>query len=329
MSPPHGRRSSRDCRGGTWKSTFGCLFRHYRFISMKDAVDMLTGRKPVVPHSVVITFDDAYRNHLTHALPITQQYGAPAMVFVPTGLVESRKPFWFDRLDFCLQHAPADGRIVHLAGASIRLCSRDRQAFRRAFKTFKETAKSACSSDIRFLQEAERLMSSLEAESRLRLESIIEQDKWSAVLSWNDLWRTDYGCVAFGSHTVNHTRLGLVDSEKAHAELAQSKEAIERHTGRPCVYLCYPNGSFNEDTVSLAKACGYEAALTSREGSNRVGDDVMRLRRISVPMQASSTELLAQVCGLSDAIWNLKSRFMSLLRSPAWRGVNSTADSFE
>src|SRR5258708_2050888 len=36
------------------------------------------------PKSALITFDDAYRNNLTVALPIMQPLGIPGVVFVPT-----------------------------------------------------------------------------------------------------------------------------------------------------------------------------------------------------------------------------------------------------
>src|SRR5262245_47950086 len=61
------------------------LSNYYHFISLEDAVSMLTGRKPVRPYSLVLTFDDGYRNNIKHALPILRRYGVPATFFVATG----------------------------------------------------------------------------------------------------------------------------------------------------------------------------------------------------------------------------------------------------
>jgi len=60
------------------------LSKHYRFVPLLDAVEMLGGRRPIQPYSLVLTFDDGYRNNITHALPILRRHSAPATFFVPT-----------------------------------------------------------------------------------------------------------------------------------------------------------------------------------------------------------------------------------------------------
>ena len=89
-------------RSGCWRDTIA-------FVSLGDAVEMLAGRKPLVPYSLVLTFDDGYRNNITHALPLLRRNQVPATIYLATGHVEERRPFSFDRLDYALQHAaPAD-----------------------------------------------------------------------------------------------------------------------------------------------------------------------------------------------------------------------------
>src|SRR4051812_40637037 len=50
------------------------LSRYYRFVSLDDAVAMLVGKLPLQPYSIVLTFDDGYRNNFTHALPILRRH---------------------------------------------------------------------------------------------------------------------------------------------------------------------------------------------------------------------------------------------------------------
>ena len=51
------------------------LGRHYRFVSIDDAVDMIAGRKPALSNALTLTFDDGYRNNLTEALPVLEKQG--------------------------------------------------------------------------------------------------------------------------------------------------------------------------------------------------------------------------------------------------------------
>src|SRR5712692_7836711 len=40
------------------------LSRHYRFVTLQDAVEMVIGQRRDRPFSLAITFDDGYRNHI-------------------------------------------------------------------------------------------------------------------------------------------------------------------------------------------------------------------------------------------------------------------------
>ena len=48
--------------------------------------------------SVVITFDDGYRNNLTNALPVLRQHGFPATIFVVTDLIDKTDENGLERL---------------------------------------------------------------------------------------------------------------------------------------------------------------------------------------------------------------------------------------
>ncbi|WP_433374052.1 glycosyltransferase [Actinoplanes sp. CA-142083] len=53
----------------------------YTFIDGDDLLEHLEGR-PLKPRSVLLTFDDAYESMLTHAAPVLEKHGIPAVVCV-------------------------------------------------------------------------------------------------------------------------------------------------------------------------------------------------------------------------------------------------------
>jgi len=281
------------------------LSKKYRFVSLSDAVEMLQGRKPMQPYSLVLTFDDGYRNNFTHALPVLRRYNAPVTFFVPTGFLNNPRPFWWDRLDYALQHAKVNGREVSIDSFTMRLDSCNRERLCESYKRLRRTAKQQQMSDYNFLREMEKLTINLEQESGHSLAGIQNEDDWSAIMSWEKIRNNCNGNVTIGSHTVDHIRLGLAEKKITIDQLVQSKRDIEIQTGKPCQSLCYPNGSFNDETVLLAKECGYLCGVTTKEGLNKPGDDVMKLVRINVPSNVSTSNLLARICRLYQSLSSL------------------------
>ena len=60
------------------------LSRHRRVVPLSQALTELASGT-VRPDTVVVTFDDGYRDNLTHALPVLKEFGLPATVFITTG----------------------------------------------------------------------------------------------------------------------------------------------------------------------------------------------------------------------------------------------------
>jgi peptidoglycan/xylan/chitin deacetylase (PgdA/CDA1 family) len=289
------------------------LSKYYTFVSLDTAVQMLAGKEPLLPNSLVLTFDDGYRNNVTQAWPVLRRLGVPACIFVATGHVERRQPFWFDRLDYVLQHACVDSREFQAGGRTIRMLAGSRGQLRESYRDLREAAKVARRNNREMLQELEGISATLEAETGHKLGDIFETDPWSAVLAWEEIKAAFGDGLIFGSHTVDHVRLAKVDEDMARDQLARSKQMMEAHTNRPCLHLAYPYGSYNGRVAEIARECGYVAGLTTEEGPNRVGAELMTLRRYALPLQASETDLLAHVSGLSAAINRVKKLFLSLL----------------
>jgi peptidoglycan/xylan/chitin deacetylase (PgdA/CDA1 family) len=280
------------------------LSARYQFVSLGEAVAMVSGRAPIKPHSLAVTFDDGYRNQITHAMPILRKWGVPGIFFLATGHIESRRPFWFDRLDFAIQQESGQGQVVRIGDAMVSLGG-DRETLRRSYKSLRDLAKAVDREDHLMLREFEEIATSLENASGRRLADILEGDDWASVLSWDEVRGALAEDVEFGSHTVDHVRLDRVSSEIIADQLTRSREAIEAHTGRPCRYLCYPNGSVNGEVAVIAGRCGYEAAVTTAVGLNRPGEALMLLKRINFPEQGSTAETLAEVSGFSQFLSGL------------------------
>jgi len=106
--------------------------------------------------------------------------------------------------------------------------------------------------------------------------------------------------VDFQAHTITHPILPACSDEKAEREIRDCKAELERDYGFNIHALAFPNGDYTEREINLARKAEYSCALTLDCGFNDQNTDLFRLRRISVPDEASISELLVKSSGLWD-----------------------------
>jgi len=277
------------------------LSQYYNFISLTEATEMLAGTRPLIPNSLVLTFDDGYRNNLSFALPILRQFKIPATIFLCTANVTEQIPLWFDRLDYAVQSMNNDGISRHGIPELEEINFSNRDTLVHSFISFLRREKTRYPTDMAMRSAILNLTDRMEQRSGHGLAEIFINDPWSRVLSWDDI-RQAKSEIHFGSHGVNHPQLKLTPPDITKKELTESREIIEFHTGRPCRHFAYPYGSFNKEVILLAKSCQYLSAVTTIYGLNKQGSELLTLRRIAFPHAQSSMGILAAVSGLSS-LW--------------------------
>jgi hypothetical protein len=156
----------------------------------------------------------------------------------------------------------------------------------------------------------------------------IEEDEThrEVFMSWEDVAaaRNDES-LRFESHSVNHPNLLDVTPEEARREMTESKEAIERRTGREVTSFCYPMGYYSDEIKAMVRSAGYRSATTVRFGLNKCGDDPMELKRIAVhtaPLCVFATELcgIYRFGAMMKRFDLLKSRLKEIRRNHAGTG---------
>lgn len=79
-----------------FKSHLLALKRKFTFITPDEFKDSLIQNHPI-PNSILLTFDDGYANNLLSALPILEELNIPALFFVTTYPLKSKKhSFWWN-----------------------------------------------------------------------------------------------------------------------------------------------------------------------------------------------------------------------------------------
>ena len=70
--------------------------KHYRAISLQTLVRKIHNKEILDPNTVVITFDDGYRDNFLYAAPILKKYNVPATFFVTSGYINTNRIYSWD-----------------------------------------------------------------------------------------------------------------------------------------------------------------------------------------------------------------------------------------
>ncbi|ULQ54438.1 polysaccharide deacetylase family protein [Flavihumibacter fluvii] len=111
--------------------------------------------------------------------------------------------------------------------------------------------------------------------------------------------------VTIGSHTVTHPILKNCGQERQRDELRNSKNWLDEKLMQHTQYLAYPNGDYDETTLTIAAAEKYRLGFTTKPG--RI--NLKNLNRLEIPRYAVNDEggyfeNLAKINGLWQAVFN-------------------------
>ncbi len=107
-------------------------------------------------------------------------------------------------------------------------------------------------------------------------------------MNWDDIRAMRKNNISIGSHTVTQSWLPSLNEKGIREELAGSKNAIERATGKPVKILSYPVGAFDERVKKIAKETGYTGAVATNPGKKYSAADSYALKRIRISMTSNN-----------------------------------------
>jgi peptidoglycan/xylan/chitin deacetylase (PgdA/CDA1 family) len=253
-----------------FKDQMEYLAANFHVCSLEHALERMIN-KDVPDNTIVVTFDDGYRDNYLNAFPILNELSIPATIFLTTDAIDSQRVIWHDRVFSAFRETDVktlEGFGYHSRKYSL-LTLEEKLVAQRDFLEF-----------IRTLDNHGRL---LWIEFLLeKLEVVDHKELPELMLSWEEVKIMFDSGISFGSHTVSHPILSKISVDDLREEIQESKTIIEQRLGVPITNFAYPNGmerDFNEYTKRVLKESGYACALTTKFGTNDSNQDLFELRR--------------------------------------------------
>ena len=257
------------------------LRKNFDIISLPYLLDCFKNGYRLDPLSVLITFDDGYKNNREIVWPFLSSLEIPFSVFISTRHIEEgiRFPTYYLRAALF----SSESTSLHVRGIN--------ESF--DISTWEKRVKAKNYLEVLIKNSPQHVVAQVIQE----LKGSIPGERWAEIngrfhsdqpMTWDDVKHLSDSGVAIGSHCHDHFILHSQQSRsEIHHQIATSKGLIETKVG-PCVYLSYPEGGSSGLDASVLGAmadCHYELGFTSVGGEIREGLNPFLLPRLGTSPQ--------------------------------------------
>jgi peptidoglycan/xylan/chitin deacetylase (PgdA/CDA1 family) len=230
---------------------------------------LATGKLPA--RAVSLTFDDGYADNHDHALPVLARHGLTATFFIASGFLDGGR-MWNDSI-----------------AESIRRCGSDSLDLSATVAGSLGVLPLASANDRR------KAVASIIRASKYQPLAI--RDDWVSTVAQRcaaelpvDLMMTSEQVrvlhqrgMTIGAHTVSHPILRGLSLPSLISEIDDGRRALQQIVGAPVRLFAYPNGrpgvDYDEETVSVVKELGFDAAVSTAWRAAGRKDDRFQLPR--------------------------------------------------
>lgn len=234
--------------------------------------------------NICLTFDDGFANNCKYVLPLLEQYQVPAAFFITSIRNAGYDILWNDILSVSYQCGPS--KIVFkneefVKGKNKRYISSS---------THKQLVDILRSTEFDDKAEVMRLLDLFKnrAESDYWLQMTEEQIRTLAGSKW----------ATVGSHGYYHNDLAKISIPSAKQEIIQSKQYLEKITGKEIKALAFPYGSYTKEVVNEVKHAGYLQLLATEYLFPDDAIDPMLRGRLTInPLISNINQIHANITG--------------------------------
>lgn len=239
----------------------------FRPVALEDVLEAFDGGRRLPPRSVLLTFDDAYRDFATEAWPVLRRAGVPATLFVPTAYPDSGIGFWWDRIHHAIV-ATQRRKAVDSPVGLLELGTAEQRAAsaRAAHRALRQRSPDEISAIV------DRLVDELSPPPAAR-----------AVLDWDELRSLDRDGVTLAPHSRTHPYLDRLEPVEAEEEVAGSIADLRREVRPPLPAFAYPHGADRRPAADAVRRAGTVVAFTTeRGGADPSVSDPLHVNRVNV-----------------------------------------------
>lgn len=277
------------CDPKAFDKSIKTLKKHFDFIKLETLYEHIIDGKPLSKASIVLTFDDGFRDNYTNGLPIFKKHNISAMVYLVYNSIEQQILPWSQRLGYALKNTKNENIVFRYNAFSFQSALKSERTRLAAFNKLSNFFQ------VSGFEDRENMICQIETQLK------VDPPK-DMMLTWEMINEMrDYG-IEFGAHTLSHPLLANIDTSEAKHEIIQSKNQIEQKIGLPINHFAFPAGSMNDTLRNFVKERGFKTSFIKKNlrklcFENNHNTSPHDIRRIGLH-NAPHYEIIAEFAGV-------------------------------
>lgn len=270
------------------------LSKKFNVISLDSFVESIRKRHELDCDSVIITFDDGYKDNFTVAFNLLNKYHLPATIFLTTDYIDKKALPFVDVVSYVCKELKGSGTLKKTL---LRL---------GLINQHDEISEKIIASLINQISKLSNLNKNKVADKLLKENNLKKKDFFSIMMDWQDVREMNRGgLITFGSHSKSHSVLSTLGKVEVHNELLHSRKRIEKFIKSNVTFFSYPYGgesTFSNREIDILKKYRYSCALSWIKGVNTINSNPFRLKRVFPPHNLFQFKLKLNNYSLYDKI---------------------------
>jgi len=241
-------------------------------MTSREFIDCIKSNKIPKQKSVLITFDDGFKDNFTNAFPLLSKLRFPFIIFLTTDFIGKRAE-WFNEYAYSHLHANRNTTKHNITRENM------------------ETIRSS-----EFVRKNMGFLLNYSDEKLKELIYSLNEVASQQICQWDDVKEMSEQGVSFGSHSCKHWFLSDLSTEDLIQEVKNSKVKIEKMIGKEVKLFAYPFGNYSKKVKKVLSQQGYEAAFSAVQAPCDNYFDRYAINRILIHKDISFREFKFYLC---------------------------------
>lgn len=263
----------------TFERQIKLLKKKFNLVSIEEILKINNKYKK----NLAITFDDGYKDNLTHAVPILEKYEVPATIYITTRFLENKLDMWWYEIEKIIWQK--DKLDFNFLNKKYYFEIKEENNKKKCYKKLSLLFKS-----LNYFDQNKLLEQITKTKERIQF-----KDK---ILNKSDLIQLNQRKnITIGSHTHTHANLAILSDNDCKKELLNSKKILENILNKEIVHFAFPYGSKKDAGLresNLVKEAGYQTAVTTQLGGE-INNNLYLIPRVHIGENHDGWKLLIKL----------------------------------
>ena len=261
------------------------LKKNYNFVTVEQILDAYENNsvRDLPEHPVLLTFDDAYKDHFDFVFPYLEHEHIQGAFYAPVKAVTENTILDVNKIHFILASTPEEKLSQLLGELKYQLDYYRKDWNLHNYDYYFDKLAVANRFDSKEVIFIKRL---LQVELDERLRKIITNDVFQKVVGMDEgmfsrelyMSMDQIKCMVdngmhFGSHGYDHYWLGNLPREQMEADIDKALEVMDEFIDADAWVMNYPYGNYNAGVLEYIKSKGCRLGLTTEVRVADIGND--------------------------------------------------------